>query len=118
MEIVGGSGAIGNLKVGFTKDVPVAVVDPIERDLVILIGELQESLSSRGRMFWTLPVKTVRKEHDKTVFDVPFGLTRRDELINDNLCSVGKITKLSLPDVQGVWASLGVAQLVPQDCKF
>jgi len=75
VEIVGSSGAIGNLEVGFTKDVPVAVVDPIERNLVILISELQESLCSRGRMLWTLPIKTVRKEHNKTIFDIPFGLS-------------------------------------------
>lgn len=51
------------------------------------------------------------QHHDQATLPHPLGLTTGDELVNDALGSVGKVTKLSLPAHQGIGVGHGVAQL-------
>lgn len=57
----------------------------------------------------------MRQEKDDATLPHPLGLSAGDELVDDALRSVGKVTKLSLPEHQGVGVSHGVAQL--KACK-
>ena len=57
----------------------------------------------------------MRQEKDDAALPHPLGLPAGDELVNDALRGVGKVTKLSLPEHQGVGVSHGVAQL--KACK-
>ena len=54
---------------------------------------------------------TVWKQHSYTTLTTPLCLTTRDELINDALCRVVKVTKLCLPDDQRLWVRHGEAKL-------
>ena len=49
-----------------------------------------------------MTIVTVRQAHDETGTLKPLDFTRGNELIDDNLGSVGKVTKLSLPHDEGV----------------
>ena len=51
-----------------------------------------------------------QQQHDAIVSH-PLGLTRADELVDDALGRVVEVTKLSLPEDQGIGAGHGVAQL-------
>ena len=62
-------------------------------------------------MFWAVSIETVGKKHDKTVVNVPFSLTRSDELVNHNLSAISKITKLGFPECQSVWQSHSISIL-------
>jgi len=98
MEIVGGGRTIDNLHVGAFQNIGSRGGGYVSWDSAVLISQLQESFHSAWRVLWTVSVESVRKKHNKTVFHVPLGLTRAEELINDNLSSVGEISKLSLPN--------------------
>ena len=69
-------------------------------------------------MLWSLSIISVRKEENKSVLNVPLGFSRHQELINDNLSSISEISKLSLPESECVWMSLGVSELVSHNGKF
>ncbi len=62
-------------------------------------------------MLWSLAIVAVRQEHDKTLLDIPLGFTGSDHGINDNLCSICEVTKLCLPNGEGVRVGLGVTIL-------
>ncbi len=47
---------------------------------------------------------------------LPFILCRSQELVNDNLGSVGEIAKLRFPNHQGLWARHGISVVVAQYC--
>mmetsp|Transcript_52822 Transcript_52822/g.53221 ORF Transcript_52822/g.53221 Transcript_52822/m.53221 type:complete len:332 (-) Transcript_52822:1055-2050(-) len=109
MKVIGGSGAIHHL--------PIALLDlhpQIKRHLWnvmrILIHHLEESFQATTRVFGPLTVVPVREEHDQPALSHPLVLTRRNELINHNLGTVAKISKLGLPNHQRV----GVFEAVPQ----
>lgn len=53
-------------------------------------------------MLGTLSIITVGKGHDETGSLHPLDLTGGDELINDTLGVVGKVTKLRLPHDKGI----------------
>ena len=69
-------------------------------------------------MFGTRTIVAMGQEHDETILHVPFRFTRNEELINNYLCTVGKITELCLPQAKSIWMGLGVSQFVTQDSKF
>ncbi|KAH3659666.1 hypothetical protein OGATHE_005711 [Ogataea polymorpha] len=75
----------------------------------ILITKLQVSLESSRRMLRSLSIVTVGQREDNTGSLFPLGLTSSNELVNNDLCSVGKITELSLPNNKCVWRSQGVS---------
>src|SRR5699024_7763471 len=72
---------------------------------IIISTQLQETLNARRRVLGTLPLVTMGQHQGKATVTAPFGLTRRDELVNNNLGTIGKVTELSLPD--GEYIGLG-----------
>ena len=53
-------------------------------------------------MFWTLAIVAVRQRQNQARSLDPLDLTRRDELVNDALCVVRKVSKLRLPNNEGI----------------
>lgn len=51
------------------------------------------------------------QQQDDTVVADPFGLARTDELVNDTLGRVVKVSKLGLPEDQSIWTRHGKAKL-------
>lgn len=58
----------------------------------------------------------MREEHHQASLSNPLGLSRCDKLVNDALGCVVEVTKLSLPDNQGIGVGHGEAQLKAQHC--
>ena len=69
-------------------------------------------------MFRALPLVAVRQHQCDAVDAAPFDFARGDELVNDHLSPVDKITKLRFPDDQGVGVIGGVAILERQHSLF
>jgi len=97
MEIVCRIRAIDNLHVGVFQDILVVVINTIERNDIILVTHLQKSLHSGWRVLGTVTIVAMGQKHDETISNIPFRLSRDNELINNNLCAIGKVSKLSLP---------------------
>ena len=53
-------------------------------------------------MLWSLAFVAMRQKHNQTAGAVPLGAARTDELVDDDLGTVGKVTKLGFPDCQTV----------------
>ena len=60
-------------------------------------------------MLGPLPFVAVWQKHDQAVEQPPFGFTCGDELVNQNLGTIGKVAKLRFPNHQMVWSSASVA---------
>ena len=67
-----------------------------------LVAKLQPPFHSPRRVLRTLAIVTVGQREDKAGTLQPLGFTSSDELVNDTLCVVGKVTKLSLPHDKSV----------------
>ncbi len=67
------------------------------KGLFLVVAELQEALETCARMLGAHALVAVRKEHDEAALAAPLGLARGDELVDDALSRVGKVTKLRLP---------------------
>ena len=100
VEQVGRAGHAGNLHVA----VLVLAVELVSggEDTGLLVAKLQPTLHSAGRVLRTLAIVTVGKRNDKTRALEPLGFSSSDELIDDALCVVGKVTELGLPHDKGV----------------
>ena len=100
VEVVGGSGAVGDLHVA----VLVLTVEGLGagEDTRVLVTELQEALHTSRGVLRTLTIVTVGHGHDKTGTLEPLDLTGSDELVNDTLGVVGEITELGLPHDEGI----------------
>ena len=61
------------------------------------------------------PLHAMGEEHHQPTLPNPLALPTGNELVNDALSSVGKVSKLSFPQNQGIRVSHGVAQLKPKD---
>lgn len=51
----------------------------------------------------------MRQQHDQTTHAAPLLLAGGDELVDNDLRTVGEVTELRFPDGQGAWFSGGVA---------
>ena len=100
MEVVAWLGHISDLHVA----VLVLTIKLLRRreDARIFVAKLEIALHATGRVLRTLTVVTVRQRHDKTGTLKPLDFTRRDELIDDALSVVGKVTELSFPHYEGI----------------
>ena len=65
-----------------------------------------------------MTIITMRKKNNETVLDIPFSLTRADELIDDYLCSICEISELRLPKNESIWMSLSITKFVAKDSKL
>src|SRR5215510_12148343 len=96
MKILGGSRRIGDLD-------------------VVLRGELEKTLQARAGMLRSHSLESVgQKQNDRTQ-PVPFVLCAGDELINDHLSGVDKITELGLPENQAIRTIEAVTVLKTQN---
>ena len=66
----------------------------------VVITKLQESFKTSTGVLRTLTIETMGEADDQTSPLQPLLLTTGNELIDDTLCVVGKVTKLSFPDGQ------------------
>lgn len=71
-------------------------------DARIFVAKLQIALHAAGRVLGTLAVVAVGQIADETGSLQPFHFTRGDELVDDALCVVGKVTKLCFPHDEGI----------------
>src|ERR1700721_2002947 len=69
-------------------------------------------------MLRPLPLVSMRQKHHKPGEEAPFRLTRRDELVHDDLSAVRKITKLCLPKHQRLRIVAREAILEAKHCGF
>src|SRR3954468_9511932 len=53
-------------------------------------------------MLWPLPFIAMRQEQGQPTKTTPLGFARTDELIDDDLRTVGEVTELSFPDREAV----------------
>jgi len=84
----------------------------------IFVTELEVTLDTSGRVLGTLSVVPVRQGHDETGALHPLDLTRGDELVNDALGVVGKVTELGLPHHEGIGRRQGVAVLEAEGAEL
>lgn len=88
-------------------------------NLHILLGaELQITLQTRGGVLRTLSFIAVRQQHHQTAHTAPLLLTGGDELVDDDLRTVGEVTELRFPDGQGAGFCGGVAVFEGQNRFF
>ena len=67
-------------------------------DMRVVVTQLQEPLDTSTRVLWALTIEAMRQAHDKTSALQPLPLSRGDELVDDALRVVRKVTELRLPD--------------------
>ena len=60
----------------------------------------------------------MRQQADKTGHPQPFAFTRADELVEHDLCTIGKVAKLRFPQDQRVGFSQRIAVFETQHCVF
>ena len=69
---------------------------------VVVGAEGEESLQSGAGMLGSGPLVAVGEEAGQSRESFPFGFGGGDELVEDDLRAVGKVTELRLPDHQHV----------------
>ena len=69
----------------------------VGNDPVVLTTHLQEAFKARGRVFRALTFKAVRQKANQTGHPQPFRFTRRDELVEHDLRTVGEVAELGFP---------------------
>jgi hypothetical protein len=87
-------------------------------DTRILVAELEVSLNSGRGVLWSLSIVTVWQRHNNAGSLEPLALTRGNELINDALSVVGKVTELSLPHDESIWGGERVSVLEAKGTKL
>lgn len=116
MEQVGGGGHIGDLHV--TVLVLAGKLVLAREDARVLVGKLQVTLDTGRRVLRALSVIAVGQGHDETSTLHPLDFTGGDELVNDALSVVGKVTKLGLPHDKSVGGRQRVTVLESKSTKL
>ena len=87
--------------------------------LHIVIGtKSQETFNTCRSMFRSLSFMSVGQHQYNTVHALPFSFWRSNELINNYLRTVSKISKLRFPDCKRVWRSIGIAVFKTKNTIF
>lgn len=118
VEVVGCVRRNHDLHVGTLENVFVVVSSSVAWHKVVLVAKLQVPLSPAGTVLGTGPIIAVRQEEHETVLNVPLGLSGDDELIDDDLSSIGKVTELGFPHSQSIGMSLSISQFITKNCEF
>jgi hypothetical protein len=113
MEVLGCAGWVAHSHVDFF--LKFCNAHGFWRWVVASVSQLQISFDSARRVLWTLAIITVRQKHNKTVLHIPLGLTTCDELVNHNLTSISKVSKLCFPKDQTHWLGHCIAILKTED---
>ncbi len=69
-------------------------------------------------MLRPLAIIAMGQQAHKTSLTKPFWLTTAQELVKNDLSTIGKVTKLGLPAYQWIWVLHGIPQFETQHCKF
>src|SRR5690606_23783684 len=69
-------------------------------DHVVFGAELEEALQAGRRVLGALAFVAVRQEQYETAALAPLLLGRRQELVEDDLCAVGEVAELRLPEYE------------------
>ena len=85
---------------------------------IVLSAQLQKALQPGARVFGPLALIAVGQEQHQAVHALPLGLGRGEELIDDDLGTVGEVTELRLPDHQGLRVIQAVAELKAHSGKL
>ena len=99
VEVLGGGGGLGDLD-------------------VVVGGELEEALHAGAGVLGALAFVAVGEEHDEAGEETPLGFAGGDELVDDDLGSVGEVAELGLPEDEGLGVVAGVAVLEAEDGGF
>jgi hypothetical protein len=78
-------------------------------DTRLFIRQLQPTLHTTGRVLGTLAVVAVRQRDNQAGTLQPLDFTGSNELVDDALSVVGKVTKLGFPHDEGVGGGQRVA---------
>ena len=71
-------------------------------DLHVIAGaELQEALDAATSVLRPLALVAVRQKHDEASEQIPFVFSGNDELIDDDLRTIGEVAELRFPHHQG-----------------
>ena len=101
------------------KDVEILRRIRAVHDLNTVFGAgLKEALHTSARMLGALPFVAMRQEHDQATHSAPFYVSRSNELIDDDLCTVYKVAKLGFPKHKSARVSEAIAVLKAQDRRF
>src|SRR5215471_1583708 len=80
--------------------------------------QLQIALYARTRVLRPLPFISMRQQNNNTAQQPPLVLTRRDELVDNDLRAIGEIAKLRLPYHQRLRIIAAVAVLETKHSGF
>jgi len=109
MEIVSSCWRLNNFHVGIQQDFSVVISLTISGNEFILVTKKKESLSSAGWVLWSISIIAMRKKSDKSILDIPLYFSRDDELINNDLSTIGEVTELRLPKSKGIGMGLSIS---------
>jgi hypothetical protein len=121
VEVVGGGGAVDHLPVGaldLVQRPPEVLIIGGWNDVLRVIALRQEPFDAARGMFGTLAFESMGKEHRDAALAAPLLFTRRDELVNDDLSTVDKVTKLSFPAHKLVGGFQRVPSFKPKHAKL
>lgn len=118
MEVIGCCRAIYNLHISLSEDIFIVVIHSVKWYKLVLIAKLEVSLGSGRWVLWTCTIVSVRQQHYKAVLHIPFCLTRCNELIDNNLGTISKITELRFPKSQTIWIGLCISKLVTKHSEL
>ena len=74
---------------------------------VVVGGELEVALDARAGVLGALSLVPVRKQHDEAGEQSPLGFASGDELVDDDLGTVGEVAETGPPRVRGPRGSRG-----------
>lgn len=84
----------------------------------MIITQLQETLNSSTGMLRALTIITVGEVNNQTGTLQPFPFASRNELVNDTLGVVGKVTELRFPDGQTFRRDKRVSKFKTEGTEF
>ena len=85
---------------------------------VVISAEREEAFETATRVLRTLTFVAVRQEHHESTRAFPLRFTTRNELINQYLTTVGKVTELRFPDDEHARIAKRIAIFEAEDSAF
>ena len=85
---------------------------------VVAGGEVEVALDACAGVFGALALVAVRQQQDQAGEQVPLGLARRDELVDDDLRAIGEVAELGFPHHQSLGIVARVAILEAEHRSF
>ena len=95
MEIIGSSWATCDIDIDWAQ---LFFIFQILSHITVIITQLQKSLNSTWAVLRSLPIHSVWQIHNESWWLIPFSLCTDNKVIDHDLGSICKISKLSLPN--------------------